>query len=260
MLRLSLILLFVLGTSTLAHAKVVEKLIDYKDGDAVLQGYLVYDNANTNARPGVLVVHEWWGLNDYAKKRARQLAELGYVAFAADIYGKGIGATTADKAKKLSGPFYANPEMFRKRVLAGLGVLKSQALVKDQNLAAIGYCFGGTAVLELARSGTEIAGVASFHGGLSSAKPATKGSVKTRLLVLTGADDPYVPPQQVADFQKEMSIDPIDYQIVSYSGAVHAFTNPAAGNDPSKGVAYNAVAARRSWVMMKTFLVEILMK
>jgi dienelactone hydrolase len=250
--------LVLMGFYLNAHAEIVEKAIEYKDGDVALQGFLFYDNTNPNPRSGILVVHEWWGLNDYAKMRARQLAELGYVTFAADIYGKGKTASTPEKARELAGPFYASPDMFRKRVQAALDVLEAQPLVKGQKLAAIGYCFGGSAVLELARSGAELDAVASFHGGLSTGKPATTGNVKPKLLIMTGADDSYVPPEQVMAFEKEMKDAGADFQIIIYSGAVHAFTNPAAGNDPTKGIAYNAVTDRRSWAAMKLFFEMVL--
>jgi dienelactone hydrolase len=241
-----------------APAAVQTKAIEYKDGDVTLEGYLAWDDALTGKRPGVLVVHEWYGLNDYPKMRARQLAELGYVAFAVDMYGKGVVAKTADEARELSGKFRgADRVMMRRRATAGLEVLLKQESVDPKRVAAIGYCFGGTTVLELARTGADIAGVVSFHGGLDTPDPADARKIKAKVLVLTGAADPSVPPAQVEAFEKAMNEAHVDWYLTSYGSAVHAFTNPASGNDPSKGAAYNAEADRRSWQAMKDFFAEI---
>jgi dienelactone hydrolase len=239
------------------HARLHTELIEYRQGDQVLQGYLAYDDSTTTKRPGVLVVHEWWGLNDYAKMRTEQLAALGFVAFAADIYGKGQLAKTPEEAKKLAGQFYGNPELLRSRVRAGLDVLERQPLVDTKRVAAIGYCFGGMTVLELARSGADVRGVVSFHGTLATRNPAEAKNIRGKVLVLQGSDDPAAPPEQVAAFEDEMRKGGVDWQLNLYGGAVHAFSNPAAGNDPSKGAAYNAAADRRSWEAMKRFFAEI---
>ena len=245
------------ATSALSHAAVQVEAIAYKDGDTVLEGYLAYDDAVKSPQPLVLVVHEWWGLNDYAKGRARQLAQLGYVAFAVDMYGKGVLAKDAKSAGALAGKLRSDRPAMRKRILAGLDAVKSNPRVDANRIAAIGYCFGGTTVLELARSGANIAGVVSFHGGLDAPKPAEGDSIKCKVLALSGADDRSVPPAQVAAFSDEMRQAKADYQIVLYGGAVHAFTNPASGNDPSTNVAYNAAADRRSWQAMRDFFTEL---
>ncbi len=230
--------------------------VEYNDGDQICEGFLAWDDAAKGKRPGVVVVHEWMGLGDYAKERARQLAELGYVAFAADVYGKGIRAKDAAEAGRLAGRFKGDLPLLRSRARAALDTLAKDPRADASRLFAIGYCFGGTTVLELARSGAPVAGVVSFHGGLATKDPADAKNVKGRVLVLHGAADPYVPPAEVAAFRKEMDDAKVDWQMVFYSGAVHSFTNPAAGTDPSKGAAYDAKADRRSWEAMKAFLAE----
>jgi len=245
--------------ATAAGAAVHTETVEYRHGKVVLEGYLAYDSSliGTGPVPGVLVVHEWTGLGDYVKIRARRLAELGYVAFAADVYGKGIRAKNADEAAKLAQTYYQDRRLFRDRVQAALAVLRGQELSDDRRLAAIGYCFGGSAVLELARAGADVRGVVSFHGILSTTQPAEPGTVKAKILVLGGADDPYVPDSQVAAFEEEMRRVGADWQLTEYGGAVHSFTNPDAGNDASRGAAYNEAADRRSWEQMKMFFEEI---
>ena len=243
--------------TTPLHAAVQTKVIEYKQGDQVLEGYLAWDDAVTGPRPGVLVVHEWTGLGDYAKMRARKLAALGYIAFAADIYGKGVRPATPQEAGPLAGKYKNNPQLMRQRVRAGLDVLRGEPLCDPKRVAAIGYCFGGTCVLELARSGADVAGVVSFHGGLATSSPADAKNIRGKVLVLHGGDDPHVPPKEVQAFEDEMRAAGVDWQVVIYGGAVHAFTNPASGNDKSRGAAYNAAADRRSWEAMKAFFAEI---
>lgn len=229
---------------------------DYKDGDTVLQGYFAYDDEIKGARPGVLVVHEWWGHGPNARMRAELLAKLGYVAFVVDMYGKGVYAKDHVEAGKLSGVYRADRKLMRERALAGLEELKRHKLVDETRLAAIGYCFGGTTALELARAGTGLKGVASFHGGLDTPMPAAKGKVKARVLVLHGADDNFVNPS-VEDFQSEMRRAGADWQMNYYGGAVHSFTVKEAGGDPAKGMAYNENADLRSWQDLKQFLAEV---
>jgi dienelactone hydrolase len=204
-----------------------------------------------------MVVHEWMGLNDYAKKRAEQLAALGYVAFAADIYGKGIRPKDAKEAGEQASIYRGDRSLMRARATAGLEELKKFRLTDTLKIAAIGYCFGGGTVLELARSGARLNGVVSFHGNLDTPHPEDARNIKAKVLVLHGGDDPYVPAEQVAAFQKEMREASVDWQMIIYGGAVHSFTNPASGNDPTKGAAYNAEADRRSWEAMRPFLNEI---
>jgi dienelactone hydrolase len=251
--------LFFILLAVKANAAVHTQLVEYAQGDAVLEGYLAYDDAIKGVRPGVLVVHEWWGINEYARKRTEQLAQLGYVAFAADIYGKGNRAKTPQEAMALTGRYLGGSDrnLVRARVNAGLDALKKNPLVDPKRVAAIGYCFGGTAVLELARSGADLAGVVSFHGGLSTPNPADAKNIRCKVLVLTGADDPYAKPEQVMAFEDEMRAAGVDWYLISYANAVHAFTNPESGTDTSKGVAYNEKADRRSWEAMKSFFGEI---
>jgi dienelactone hydrolase len=248
-----------LALASAAHGAVQTKAIEYKDGDVTLEGYLAWDDAIQGKRPGVLVVHEWWGLNDYPKARARQLAEMGYVAFALDMYGKGVVAKTAQEAQALTAPFRTGTDraLMRRRAAAGLAVLQKQDLVDAKRIAAIGYCFGGMTVLELARSGADIAGVVSFHGGLDTPNPDDAKKIKAKVLVCNGAADKSVPAEQIKAFTESMNAAGVDWSIISYGGAVHAFTNPASGNDPSTNVAYNAAADRRSWQAMKDFFAEI---
>ncbi len=240
-----------------AAAEVRTEALEYKHGDVVLQGYLAYDDSISANRPGVLVVHEWWGLNDYPKKRARQLAELGYVAFAADMYGKGVVATDRSEAGALAGAVRRDRRLMRDHAAAALEVLRNHPLCDKDRIAAIGYCFGGGVVLELARDGADIAGVVSFHGSLNTPNPKDAKNIKAKVLVCHGADDPSVPMDQVIAFQKEMREAAVDWQMIFYGGAVHAFTNPDSGDDPSRGAAYNEKADRRSWEAMKSFFAEI---
>lgn len=240
-----------------AHAELRTQVVEYKDGNTVLEGYLAYDDAVKVRRPGVLVVHEWTGLGDYVKRRAEQLAKLGYVAFAADIYGKGIRPTKPEEARAQTDIYRKDRQLMRRRAAAGLAVLQKNALTDAQRIAAIGYCFGGGVVLELARSGAPIAGVVSFHGNLDTPNPADAKNIKAKVLVLHGADDPIVPQDQVAAFEKEMREAAVDWQLIAYGGAVHGFTNPDSGNDASKRLAYNEKADRRSFAAMQQFFTEI---
>jgi dienelactone hydrolase len=253
-LALTMLLLLVAGT---AHAKLVTKTIEYRQGETTLEGYLAYDDAGSGKRPGVLVVHEWTGLGPYVKQRVEQLAKLGYVAFGADIYGKGVRPATPEAAGKEAGKYKADRALLRARAQAGLAELRQQPQVDPTKLAAIGYCFGGTTVLELGRSGADLVGIVSFHGGLDTPTPADARNIKGKVLALHGGDDPYVPPAQVAAFMDEMRRGGVDWQFVSYGGAVHSFTNPAAGSDNSKGAAYNAKADQRSWQAMLQFFAEL---
>jgi len=257
-MRRCLAFLAMLLSATAAQAYVHTETVEYNEGGAVLKGYLAYDEGHVSGkRPGVLVVPEWWGLNDYARTRADDLARMGYVAFAADMYGDGTVAKTMDEAATLAGKFKKNRQLMRNRVYAALNVLRDNPLVDPKRVAAIGYCFGGTTVLELARNGARINGVVSFHGGLDTPNPADAQNIKCKVLVCAGANDPFVPPEQVTAFEKEMRDANVDWQLDVYGGAVHSFTNPDSGNDPSKGIAYNEEADKRSWNAMKEFFAEI---
>jgi dienelactone hydrolase len=251
--------LFTFMLAMKANAAVHTEFIEYKQGDAALEGYLAYDDTIKGVRPGVLVVHEWWGINDYIKKRTEQIAQLGYVAFAADIYGKGIRAETPQEAMALAGKFRSGNDrnLLRGRANAGLDVLKKNSLVDLKRIAAIGYCFGGTTVLELARSGADIAGFVSFHGGLATPNPNDAKNIKGKVVALTGADDPSVKPEMVDAFEDELRSARVDWYLVSYGNSVHGFTNPENGADNAKGVAYNEKADKRSWQVMRDFFEEI---
>ena len=257
MRNLFLISLILALIAPLAHAAIKTEVIDYKDGDVALQGFLVYDDAKTANAPGVLVIHEWWGLTDYSRKRAEQLAGLGYVAFALDMYGKGVTANTPDEAGKLATPFYKDRGLMRSRAMAGLNVLKSRKQVDPKRVAAIGYCFGGSTVLELARGGVDLAGVVSFHGGLDFPIAEDTKNIKGSVLICTGADDPMVTPDKVDAFEDQLRNAKVDYQIQVYGGAVHAFSNPAADAHNIPGIKYNEKADKRSWEAMKSFFAEL---
>lgn len=245
-----------LATPGVADAKLLKEVVSYRQGDRLFEGLLVFDDAYKGKRPAVMVVHEWWGLNDYPKKRAEALAKLGYVAFAADMYGKGVVAATPAEAGKLAGALRRDRALMRERAQTAWNVLAARPEVDSARMAAMGYCFGGGVALELARSGADMAGVVSFHGSLDTPDPASS-RIKGKVLVLHGADDKAVTMQDVLAFQDEMRQGRVNYQINVYGGAVHAFSNPAAGNDPSKGVAYDAQADRRSWDALLLFLREI---
>jgi len=237
-------------------AELDRKTVEYQHGDVTLEGYLVYDKSVAGPRPGVLVLHQWTGLSDHEKTHADQLAELGYIAFAADVYGKGI-RPKPPAAGVEAGKYKKDRALLRARVNAGLDQLRKHELSDDKRLAAIGYCFGGLVALELARSGADVQGVVSFHGSLDSPNPADGRQIKAKVLALHGADDPFVKPADLAAFEQEMRDAKVDWQLVSYGNAVHAFTQKGAGNDPSKGAAYDALVDRRSWEVMKDFLAEI---
>jgi dienelactone hydrolase len=259
-MRFGLSTLAVLIGANTSFAELKTEVIEYKHGDTTLEGYLAYDDAFAGKRPGVLVVHEWWGHNAYARKRAEQLAALGYVAFALDMYGKDVLAKTPKEAGEKAGVFKKDRALMRARATAGLDVLRRYPKVDADNLAAIGYCFGGTTVLELARAGADLKGVVSFHGTLETPNPEDAKNIRCKILVLTGADDPSVPKAQIAAFENEMKKANVDYKVIAYPGAVHAFTNPAAGDDPKKGVAYNKDADEKSWEEMKGFFAKIFAK
>jgi dienelactone hydrolase len=237
----------------MAKGQVHTESVAYKQGDTTLEGWLAYDGSKKGKRPGVLIVHQWKGLTDYEKKRADMLAKLGYVAFAVDIYGKGIRPKDNQAAGAEAGKYKSDRELLRKRVNAGLAVLQKQELVDTKRIAAIGYCFGGTTVIELARSGADIAGVVSFHGALDSPKPEDGKNIKCKVLALHGADDPFVPAKDVAAFEDEMRQAKVDWQLVKYGGAVHSFTD---WNANMEGAAYNEKADKRSWEAMKEFFGE----
>ena len=244
-------------TALAVRATVQTQTVAYTQGDTQLEGFLAYDDAVKGPRPGVLVVHQWMGLTEYEKNRCVMLAKLGYVAFACDIYGKGVRPQNTQEAGAQAGKYKNDRALLRTRVNAGLETLLKQANVDPERIAAIGYCFGGTTVIELARSGAEIAGVVSFHGGLDSPTPADGKNIKCKVLACHGADDPFESPKDLTAFEDEMRGAKVDWQLIQYGGAVHSFTQPMAGNDNSKGAAYNELADKRSWEAMKQFFAEI---
>ncbi len=248
----------VIAAASAGMAEVKTEVVEYRHGDVVLEGYLAYDDAVQGKRPGVLVVHEWMGHNPYVRKRAEQLAKLGYVAFALDMYGKGVRAKDGKEAAALAGKYKGDRKLMRARAGAGLEVLRGNPRTDPARLAAIGYCFGGTTVLEMARGGADLAAVVSFHGGLDTPNPDDGKNIRGKVLALHGGDDPFVPPKEVEAFQEEMRRGGVDWQFVSYGGAVHSFTNPDAGSDNSQGAAYNARADGRSWAAMSAFFAETL--
>jgi dienelactone hydrolase len=245
---------------TSAHAKVVGKNVDYTAGGVTLKGYLAYDENVKGKRPGVLVVHEWWGHDEYARKRARMLAELGYTALAVDMYGDGKQAMHPDDAGKFSSEVMKNFDTAKARFEAAEAFLKKQPTVDPSRIGAIGYCFGGAVVLNMARQGADLKAVASFHGNLSAVKPAEAGKVKAKIRVYNGADDKFVPAEAVEAFKKEMTDAKADFKFISYPGAVHSFTNPEATEHGKKfnlPLAYNEKADKESWADMTQFFKEI---
>ncbi len=246
----------VLSAAT-ADAAIQTQTIQYHHEDTALEGYLAYDDAIDGQRPGVLVVHEWWGLNDYTKMRTRKLAELGYIAFALDMYGDGKTTTNPDVAGQCAGQIGGDPQLQRERAKAGLAVLAGHALVDPDRIAAIGYCFGGTTVMQLAYSGANVRGVVSFHGAPADPMPKDIPGVKAKLLICHGADDPMVTSQRMTAFTQTLRDSGLDWQMIQYGGAVHSFTNPGSDQFGIKGIGYSPDADRRSWQHMKLFFKEL---
>jgi dienelactone hydrolase len=231
--------------------------IEYQDGAVTLRGFLAYDDKEAGKRPGILVMPEAFGLGTHAKERAERLAALGYVALAGDPYGNGVEYNDIQEAIKYAGALLEDPTKFRQRARVALDKLASFPQVDPNRLAAIGYCMGGTFALELARDNAPLKGIVSFHGGLETQRPAVSGQVKAKILVCTGADDPFVPVAQANALAEEMTKAGVDWQIISYGGTVHSFTNPDAAKAGMPGVAYNKSADERSWKAMTAFFNEI---
>jgi len=255
---LATILLFLAATS-LSHAAVQGREVSYSSNGTTLKGYVAYDDALKGKRPGILVVHEWWGHNEYARKRARMLAEHGYTALALDMYGEGKQAHHPQDAQKFSSEVGKNAVLAKARFDAAFELLKQESTVDAGNIAAIGYCFGGTVALEMARSGEPLKSVVSFHGGLGTEHPAESGKVQARIASFTGEDDPFIPAAQVAAFRQEMDKAGVNYKVVTYSGAKHSFTNPDAdkyGQEFKLPLAYNAAADKASWDAGLEFLAD----
>lgn len=251
-------LLLGMATYSLAVAEVKTELVEYSHGDVVLEGTVAWDDANAEKRPGVLVVPAWKGVDDHSCETATKLASLGYVALVVDMYGKGVRPATAEDARAESGKYRNDRVLMRARVGAAFACLQKHALVDPERLAVIGYCFGGTVALELARSGVDLDGTVSIHGGLGTPNPADAKSIHGRVLALHGAADPHVPPAEVEAFEKEMKDAGVDWKLIPYEGAVHAFTDPSAGADPSRGAAYHEEAAGKAWADLTAFLQEAL--
>jgi len=260
-LVLTIVLMFDAVVS--ADPKIKGEPVEYKAGGVTMKGYLAYVENIKGKRPGVLVVHEWWGQNEYARKRARMLAELGYTALAVDMYGEGKQATHPDDAAKFSSETMKNFDTAKARFEAAMVFLKKQQTVDAERLAAVGYCFGGGVVLNMARQGEDLKAVASFHGSLAAVKRATAGKVKAKIRVYNGEDDKFSPQQAIDAFMQEMRDAKVDFQFINYPGAIHSFTNPDAdelGKKFGLPMAYNAEADKRSWADMTNFFEEIFKK
>lgn len=245
-----------LSVATVLQAKIITKDIDYTAGDTQMSGYLAYDDSITDKAPGVIVVHEWWGNNDYPKMRARKLAELGYVAFAIDMYGKGKTTDNPKQAGEWSSQVKKEDDVEHHRFAAGLRVLQDQPNVDPNKIAAIGYCLGGGVVLDAARENMPLMGVVSFHGMLATDHPATE-PIKPKILVCTGAADAFVPKSQVEGFKSEMQKVSADVKVIEYPGAHHAFTNPKADSYHIDNIKYDPTADQASWEAMKEFLKSV---
>ena len=252
--------LLILVWSVSTHAAVVGKEVDYQANGVTMKGYIAYDDAIKGKRPGVLVVHEWWGHNEYARKRARMLAELGYTALAVDMYGDGKTAAHPKDAGAFAGEVKKNMDTATARFKAAKSLLAKHSATDDKKIAAIRYCFGGGIVLEMARRGLDLAAVVSFHGSLTTQSPAKPGQVKAKVLVCNGEADPFVKPDQITAFKQEMKNAKVNFEFKSYPDAKHAFTNPAATENGKKfniPLAYNEKADKKSWSDMKAFLKSV---
>lgn len=246
------------GGGSVAHPFKAES-VEYKEDATALEGYIAYptDGGAATKHPAVIVFHDWMGPGPGPKKRAEELAALGYVAFAGDIYGKDVRPKSPEEAGKAAGKFKGERALMRARAQAALNFVAKDPRVDASKIVAMGYCFGGTAALELGRSGAALAGIISFHGGLATPHPEDAKNIKGRVLVLHGADDPHVKSDEVLGFQEEMRQAKVDWEFKAYGGAVHAFAVKEAGSDASKGAAYNAKADARSWADMQLFLNEL---
>jgi dienelactone hydrolase len=256
-----LILLVMFSVSAQAAAKGEE--VSYTANGVTMKGYLAYDDKAAGKRPGVLVVHEWWGHNEYARKRARMLAELGYTALAVDMYGNGKQASHPDSAGKFAMAVMQNMEAGKARFMAALDLLKKHKTVDAGRIAAIGYCFGGAVVLHAARWGMDLKGVVSFHGSYGTQTPAQAGKAKAAVLACHGAADQFTTEEQIAQFKKEMENAKVDFQFISYEGAKHSFTNPEADTFAEKfnlPLGYNEAADQKSWTDMQKFFKKVLGK
>ena len=253
-------ILIILIISTTTQAEVITKEIDYRQGETTMKGMVAYDDAIKGKRPGVLIVHEWWGHNKHSRDRAKMLAEEGYVAFAVDMYGDRQTADHPDDALKFATAVGGNSPLAKARFEAAIDALKRQENVEVDKLAAMGYCFGGGIVLNMARLGVDLKGVSSFHGSIGTKTPAKKGDIKTRIRVYSGAADPFVTSEQIAALKNEMNNADVDFEFVNYANVIHSFTNPdanAIGRKFGLPVEYNSTADNDSWQRNLEFLKEI---
>ncbi len=255
-MRLPLIAVLVLCAARLSAA-ITSDTLEYDADGTTCSGTLAFDDSWTTPHPAILVAHDWMGNTENSQGHARDLVKLGYVALAVDVYGKGVRPADAGEAGKLAGTYKGDRRLMRSRMAAGLKALLATGKADPKKIGATGYCFGGTCVLELARSGAPLLGVVTFHGGLATPTPEDAKNITGKVLVLHGADDPFVKPEEVAAFEAEMRAAKVDWQVVLYSKAVHSFTNTKVGSDPSKGQAYNPEADRRSWLAMTDFFTEV---
>lgn len=254
---LRILLAFIFGGCLTAHARIVAKTVEYRDGETTLEGRLVFDDATPAPRPGLLMFHAWGGPGAYEQGRAEEFAREGQAVFIADVYGKGVRPETPQARTVEATRYRGDRNLMRQRARAGLETLLAQADIDPEKITAMGFCFGGTVALELARSGAELAGVISVHGGLDTPNPADAANIKGAVLVLHGASDPYVPDSQLQDFRNEMRAAKLDWRIIEYGPAVHAFSDPGAGSDPGRGAAYHEPSARRAMDDARRFLEEI---
>lgn len=259
-----LILVFFINESVLiAQSNLIPKEVEYYSNGLKMKGYLVYDASIEGKRPGILVVHEWWGHNQYARKRANMLAELGYTAFALDLYGEGKLATNPTEAGSFASEVMANIETAKERFQAAYDILNKDETVIENQIGAIGYCFGGGVVLNMARLGVDLKGVVSFHGSLTTDNPAEINTVKCKILVCNGEDDSFITKDDIINFNEEMKNAGVDYNFINYPNSLHAFTNPEAEDNAQKfglKIAYNKEADEKSWIDMQDFFKRVFNK
>jgi len=257
MMRAKLLLLLVLVFCSPVSAQIQHELLQYRDGETVLQGYVAWDDAISGKRPGILLAHEWWGMNDYARQRADMLASLGYVAFALDMYGDDKVTGHGKQASAWMKQITANIQQWRHRAELGLQELRQHKWVDNKKIAAIGYCFGGATVMQLAYAGADLQAVVSFHGSLPVASSSDAKQIKSKILVEHGSADPFVPAERISAFQQALDQADVDWQMDIYGGARHSFTNPMAKQYGIEALAYDESADRRSWQQMQRFLKEV---
>jgi dienelactone hydrolase len=249
-IRISILIASVLAFASVASAAVKTREVEYTQDGTKLHGFIAWNDAIKGKRPGVLVVHEWWGMNEHARRQAERVARAGYVGFALDMYGDGKVTTHPQDAQAFAAEATKDPAVVAARFNAARAQLEADPHVDTKHIGAIGYCFGGGVVLGMARSGADLGAVASFHGALATEHPAEAGKVKAPILVMTGTDDPFVTPDQVTKFEDEMKAAGANFRVIRYPGAKHGFTNPDAAKYGMSQLAYNASADKKSWAAM----------